>query len=56
VYADRSRDTNRRGEAREKRFMKSRVFSIGAMILLAATSIWAADVAGKWTAKVPGAP
>ena len=36
--------------------MRSRVFSIGAMILLAVTSIWAADVAGKWTAKVPGAP
>jgi hypothetical protein len=35
--------------------MKSRIVSIAAAILLAATSAWAADVAGKWTAKVPGA-
>jgi len=35
--------------------MKSRVFLVGAMILFAMTSAWAADIAGKWTAKVPGA-
>ena len=35
--------------------MRSRVVLVGAMILFAMTSAWAADIAGKWTAKVPGA-
>jgi hypothetical protein len=35
--------------------MKSTVVLVGAMILFAMTSAWAADIAGKWTAKVPGA-
>jgi hypothetical protein len=35
--------------------MKSKVISICAVVLLAVTSAWAADAAGKWTATVPGA-
>lgn len=35
--------------------MKSKVVSAAAIVLLAVTSAWAADVTGKWTAKVPGA-
>jgi len=35
--------------------MKGKVVSIGAVVLLALTSAWAADVAGKWTATIPGA-
>ncbi len=34
--------------------MKGRIISAGAIILLALTSAWAADVAGKWTAHVAG--
>src|SRR5262245_61779501 len=30
------------------------IISAGAILLLAVTSAWAADVAGKWTAKAPG--
>jgi hypothetical protein len=33
--------------------MKSRVVSFAAIIVLSAASVFAADVAGKWTAKVP---
>ena len=33
--------------------MMRRVISAGAMVLLTMTIAWAADVAGKWTAKVP---
>ena len=35
--------------------MKSKVIAVAATVLLAATTAWAADVSGKWTAKVPGA-
>ena len=35
--------------------MTRTIISAVAIILLAATSAWAADVAGKWTAKVPPA-
>jgi hypothetical protein len=35
--------------------MKSKVIAVAAAVLLAATTAWAADVSGKWTAKVPGA-
>jgi len=35
--------------------MKGKIISVVAMVLLAVTSAWAADVAGKWTAKVPAA-
>jgi hypothetical protein len=35
--------------------MRARIISAGAIILLTVTSAWAADVAGKWTAKAPGA-
>jgi|SRR5215471_20434538 len=35
--------------------MKSKIILVGAMVVLFVTSAWAADVAGKWTAKVPGA-
>jgi hypothetical protein len=35
--------------------MASKVFSVWALVLLVTTAAWAADVAGKWTAKVPGA-
>ena len=35
--------------------MKGKVISLCAVVLLALTSAWAADVAGKWTATVPGA-
>jgi hypothetical protein len=35
--------------------MKSKVIAVATMVLLAATAAWAADVSGKWTAKVPGA-
>jgi hypothetical protein len=34
--------------------MKGTIVSIAAIVLVAVTSAWAADVAGKWTAKVPG--
>ena len=36
--------------------MKRHVIGVAAIVLLAVTSAWAADVAGKWTAKVPGGP
>src|SRR5262245_36074316 len=36
--------------------MKRYVISGAAIVLLTVTSAWAADVAGKWTAKVPGGP
>ena len=35
--------------------MKGRFVSVAAIVLAAVTSVWAADVAGKWSAKVPGA-
>ena len=35
--------------------MKGKIISLGAVVLMALTSAWAADVAGKWTATVPGA-
>jgi hypothetical protein len=35
--------------------MRSKIISVGAMILLALAPVWAADVAGKWVAHVPGA-
>jgi hypothetical protein len=35
--------------------MKRMMISAGAIVLLSVTSVWAADVAGRWTAKVPGA-
>lgn len=35
--------------------MTRTIISAGALILLAVTSAWAADVAGTWTAKAPGA-
>lgn len=35
--------------------MTRRIISAGAFVLLAVTSAWAADVSGKWTARVPGA-
>jgi hypothetical protein len=35
--------------------MKSKIIAVAAMVLMAAASAWAADVSGKWTAKVPGA-
>lgn len=35
--------------------MKGKVFLICAIVLLALASAWAADVAGKWIAHVPGA-
>jgi hypothetical protein len=35
--------------------MKGKVFSVGVMVLIAVTAAWAQGVAGKWTAKVPGA-
>lgn len=35
--------------------MMSRVVSVCALVLLTMTSAWAADVAGKWTGKIPGA-
>ena len=34
--------------------MKGKVFSIGAIVLLALASAWATDVTGKWIAHVPG--
>jgi hypothetical protein len=41
---------------RRKHFMIGRIISLGAVVLLSlVTSAWAADVAGKWTATVPGA-
>lgn len=33
--------------------MKIKIISVVAIVLLATTSAWAADVAGKWTAHVP---
>ena len=33
--------------------MKHGMISAGVIVLLTVTSAWAADVAGKWTAKVP---
>src|SRR5512135_2249870 len=35
--------------------MSSKIFSISAMVLLTLAAAWAADVTGKWVAKVPGA-
>jgi len=35
--------------------MKGKILSVGVMVLLALTPAWAADIAGKWTAHVPGA-
>ena len=35
--------------------MTGKFISVVAMVLLALTSAWAADVAGKWVAHVPGA-
>jgi hypothetical protein len=35
--------------------MTGKLMRAGAIVLLAFTSAWAADVAGKWTAHVPGA-
>ncbi len=35
--------------------MTRTLISAAAIVLVAATSVWAADAAGKWTAKVPGA-
>jgi hypothetical protein len=35
--------------------MNRKVIAVATMVLLAATAAWAADVSGKWTAKVPGA-
>src|SRR6185295_5791543 len=40
---------------KENYFMKSKVFAVGAIVLLTLTFAWAADVAGKWTAHVAGA-
>lgn len=34
--------------------MKSQVIAVAAIVLMTATSAWAADVAGKWTGKIPG--
>ncbi len=34
--------------------MKGKIISLGAVVFMALTSAWAADVAGKWTATVPG--
>ena len=35
--------------------MKNRIFAVGAVVVLALlASAWAADVAGKWVAQVPG--
>ena len=34
--------------------MKGKITAVGVMVLLALTSAWAADLAGKWTAKAPG--
>jgi hypothetical protein len=38
---------------RRKHFMKSKLFAIGAIVLLALASAWAADITGKWIAHVP---
>ena len=35
--------------------MTRRIVAAGALVLLALTSAWAAEVAGKWTAHVPAA-
>ena len=35
--------------------LRHRIVPAGAIVLLALTSAWAADVAGKWTAHVPAA-
>jgi hypothetical protein len=35
--------------------MKSKIIAASVMVLFALTSAWAAEVAGKWTAKAPGA-
>jgi hypothetical protein len=40
---------------RRKHFMKGKIISIGAVVLLALASAWAADVTGKWIAHAPGA-
>jgi hypothetical protein len=44
------------GETKRRRgyFMKSKIISIGAVVLFALTSAWAADVTGKWIAHAPG--
>ena len=34
--------------------MKAKIIAAGVMVLLALTSAWAADLAGKWTAKGQG--
>ena len=34
--------------------MRGKIISVGAIVLWALTSAWAADVAGKWVAHVPG--
>jgi hypothetical protein len=34
--------------------MSSRVALVAALVVFAVSSAWAADVTGKWTAKVPG--
>lgn len=34
--------------------MRGKFIAVGAMVLLALSSAWAADVAGKWVAHVPG--
>ncbi len=35
--------------------MRSKIISVGAIVLLALSPAWAADIAGKWVAHVPGA-
>ena len=35
--------------------MKNRAIAVAALVLSAVTAAWAADVSGKWIAKVPGA-
>lgn len=35
--------------------MRGKIISVGAIVLLALAPAWAADVAGKWVAQVPGA-
>ena len=35
--------------------MKSKIFTVGAIVLLTLTSAWAADVTGKWTSHIAAA-
>jgi hypothetical protein len=42
-------------QGRRKHLMKGKIISIGAIVLLALASAWAADVSGKWIAHVAGA-